>query len=160
MNAEHAIQAAMMADWWAVRRFPHLQPGEMLGLAWEAASRVRPEHARRRAVLAVMTALSDSGRLRSTGDSGPRHPREEVAGSAASFERLRYGPMAEAHEPDRFGRLRLLLASSGLTHLQASALHGWAHGRPVADEAHRLGVSRNRVNQLRHRAMERLGGVL
>lgn len=145
---ETAIQAAMMADSWASRFFGS-EPGEFLGLAWEAASRVAPQFSRRKAVLAI----KDSVKLAT---------RSRVTASA-----VRFGPLSghetreEAdHEPDRFDRLRFLLASSGLTHLQASALHGWAHDRPVADEAHRLGVSRNRVNQLRHRAMERLGGLL
>lgn len=145
---ETAIQAAMMADSWASRFFGS-EPGEFLGLAWEAASRVAPQFSRRKAVLAIKDSVKLATRFRATTSA------------------VRFGPLSghesrpeETREPDRFDRLRWLRSVSGLTHMQAAALHGWAHDQPVIDEAHRLGVSRNRVNQLRHRAMERLGGVL
>lgn len=60
---ETAIQAAMMADSWASRFFGS-EPGEFLGLAWEAASRVAPQFSRRKAVLAInMAALAVMAQL-------------------------------------------------------------------------------------------------
>ena len=156
MNA--IIEAAQMAEAWAIRRFPRLARGELLGLAWEAASRARPEHARRRAIFAVQDAIrSDRPRLSSPSLAGPRQPRKEWAGSAASLERLRNGPPVELKEPDWLSPLWRVVEASGLTPAQADALAGWAVGRSPAAESIRLGVSKDRVSQLRYRALERLG---
>ncbi len=144
------IEAAKSADLWAARRFPgHTRVGELLGVAWEGASKAPAEFAARKAKRAVLDWLRQETRCR-------------VTASAVQFSALTgyEGREDETHEPDRFDRLRWILSVAGLTHIQASALHGWAHDRPVSDEAHRLGVSKNRVNQLRHRAMDRLGGAL
>ena len=133
MNA--IIEAAQMAEAWAIRRFPRLARGELLGLAWEAASRARPEHARRRAIFAVQDAIrSDRPRLSSPSLAGPRQPRKEWVSP-----------------------LWRVVEASGLTPAQADALAGWAVGRSPAAESIRLGVSKDRVSQLRYRALERLG---
>lgn len=147
MNADDAIQAAVMADKWAARVFGS-QVGEFLGIAWEAASRVPACLARRRAVLAIKDWRKLATRSRAT-DSAVRF--SSLVGNEGRWE--------ECHEPDRLDRLAWALNRARLTPKQADALRGWMHGASLASESVRLGCSKDRVSQLRCRALERLGGV-
>ncbi len=161
MIVDPLVDAALMADRWALRRYPRLRPGDVLGLAWEAASRAPAQHARRAAVFGVRSALATETAPRRSSASlgGPRRPREEWAGSEASRQRLIHGPQAVHREPDHHDRLAWILRRANLTPRQADALVGWAHGRSLASEAMRLGVSKDRVSQLRRRAMDLVGAL-
>lgn len=148
IRAESDVQAAMAAESWALRRYPFLQRGEVLGLAWEAASRVPAEFARRKASLAVWDFVKLSTRSRATVSA----VRFSGLTGDESYKEAR-------REPDRFARLADLLAFARLTPKQADALRGWMHGASLTSESVRLGVSKDRVSQLRYRALERLGGA-